>query len=498
MASGVSGLSNDGEMDVGDAVYAALSTLNELPSASGLQGNKRKLEEAEERLSLNPKCTFTNQHEECSQPTALNEPWASSSQDVPVSEKSSSENVNQSRSRFFSACSNNSYELFDKGPFMLYVEGANLKTKIHPMYIGKLLRANCPDLYANITSISKIDRWSIKIEANNYSSANKLKVHGIWKQTELICYIPGFLLFSQGLVRDVDYCLSDEEILEYIISEQKVIRARRIHKFVNDKRLPTPLVVLTFRGQFPPNEIKILEVLCKVDLYKQRVIQCRVCYRFGHFRCPSPNPKCVRCGGEHSYNNDCQLPISCLNCKGGHFATDLKCPEFIKQSQIKEIMSEKKLSFKEALISVTKSTYASRVAKKSSPILSPSSENIHLAQTPVFNYDNYEATNQAPQVLHKTISVPRPIRSSRPKEVPHFHLIDNVSNNISPNSPIIESPVYCKNISSPEKFTLILNVILNRLNSRSLDANAPAIPPEDIEFFRQYVNQFFNNSVINI
>lgn len=492
-------------MDVSCAIASALSVLNE-ESMEQDKYYKRKLEEEVNSQGAKMKIPPTREELHLRSSTPKESPNISSLANVSVntniisnpvedisSDSSSPKPLPDKPRERFAQYINNMYEHTDRGPFVVYIENLSRKGKIHPMFIGKLLRLNCLDIYKNIISLNKIDNWSLKIEINNYLSANKLKDQTFWKENNLICYVPGFLIYKQGLIRDVAYCLSDEEIVEYSIADKPVVKAKRIHKIINDKKVPTPLAILTFRGQYVPREIKILEVLCKVDPYIPKVIQCRKCYRFGHFSSScSANPKCCRCAEEHPQDLSCLKQISCINCKGEHFATFSKCPEYLRQKQIKSLMVEKNLSFKEVYISVKKTTYADKVSESTpNPMLQvDSNTNTNSAQEAPPSIDLANCNYQSK--THKTITIHNRPRSPRPKEAPHFQRIENISNSNFTNSPVITDPIYIKNVNNPEKFKGILNNILKKIISDEISLANFNLSPEDSNYFTQELYKSLN------
>jgi hypothetical protein len=56
---------------------------------------------------------------------------------------------------------------------------------------------------------------------------------------------------------------------------------------------------------------------------------------------------CPKCGGNH---DNCELKtLKCLNCKGSHFVLDKKCPFFLKEKEVRKIMSQEQVTYKKAL-----------------------------------------------------------------------------------------------------------------------------------------------------
>lgn len=478
-------------MEVTNAIFSALNAIDNPELDENIGNLKRKHQEDEDELAARLK---KPQEELISPPiaeAAAQSNAASSS--MGLAEEPGEENqIPKSRPRYYLSCINNSYESFDRGPYFLYIENVSSRKRVHPMFIGKLIRLYCPDIYNNILAIQKIDSLSVKIEVNNYVSANRLKNVEFWKENNLVAFIPNFLVYRQGIIRDVDYSLSDEEIMTYIDSCYKVTNARRIFKKGQDKRVPTPLVVLTFRSQSLPVDIKILEVCCKVDSFKQRVIQCSFCLGFGHYqnRCSSVQPHCSRCAGAHSLL-DCQASVSlCCNCKGGHCATDPKCPEFIRQVNIKQLVTESCISFKEAAILVNnKKSYANKASstKSNSEILATVDNN----QRQTIHVGKNNNTNSQVKT-HKIITIHSPPRVPIKMQAPQFQLQENISNTINPSTPITTSPYYMKNINNHDRFKYILNNVLSKIISNEITIERFNLSLEDKEFFINHIHNAIN------
>lgn len=116
-------------------------------------------------------------------------------------------------------------------------------------------------------------------------------------------------------------------------------KMRDENKKLTDETRPLPIILVTFKGQELPEKISIFKVVCKVELYVQRVIQCFQCLRFGHIsdQCRNKQPRCKKCGGEHLYENCQEIFITCVHCQGSHMSTDnASCPEHAKQRRIKK------------------------------------------------------------------------------------------------------------------------------------------------------------------
>lgn len=207
--------------------------------------------------------------------------------------------INKSISAY-EKCKDNIFSPCDVGPYSVYIEVLKKDFKIHAMTIGKLIRDQAYNNYKDIISISKVNVFKVKIVLSSLTTANQLVKQAFWESNGLGCYVPSFLLFRQGIVKDVDPLLTEEEILEWSQSELEIIKVKRIFKNINNVRRPLPVINVTFKGQFLPEEIKILGVICRVTPYVQRVVQCFNCLSYGHtsLYCRR-NQRCEFCGKSH-------------------------------------------------------------------------------------------------------------------------------------------------------------------------------------------------------
>lgn len=361
---------------------------------------------------------------------------------------------------------NNRYSSIDQGPYALYVDTME-NVKVHAMAIGKMLRDRVFELYKEVSLIKRISGNRFKIIVKAYKTANSIIESDIWKINKLICYIPDFMLFRQGVVRDIDVSLTEEEILSNIDSDIPILKVRRIFKKDRrdiNKNIPTPVVILSFRGQYIPYEIKLLGVLCKVDMFRKRVIQCFCCLRYGHTSntCRS-SFRCEICGNSHE-KRECQGPMKCIFCLGPHKSTDkTACPEYKKQLDIKQIMAEKNISFTEAKISLKEEVekYAdklktpppSHTSNEIFPPLNSPSNIIEIA--PAQNPGGIRDKQNLVKVHNTNYQRSQSSRS-------HFSNPINVSNTISPpDRPIFESPHY--KIDSLEKLKEVIISIVKRV-----------------------------------
>lgn len=251
------------------------------------------------------------------------------------------------------------YDKSDKGPFIVYIQNSTGNIgKAHPITIAKTIKSYIPDAFENIVNITSIGKNRVKVELNNYISANKLVNNILLKNSNYEAYIPAYLTRRQGVIKFIDSEISNDEILQNtkpIFGEYfELMEVRRINrkKIENDTitYIPTGTVILTFKGQTLPTRVALHKVSLEVEPYIPKIVQCLKCLRYGHLstQCKGAE-RCKNCGsGEKDHICEPQTP-KCILCTGEHLATDFKnCPEFKKQKTIKTIMSTENISYRDA------------------------------------------------------------------------------------------------------------------------------------------------------
>ena len=157
---------------------------------------------------------------------------------------------------------------------------------------------------------------------------------------------------SRNTSKGVIWCpdlegLPEEEILENL-QNQGVAKVERCQRTKGGLKVPTHTLFLTFNKTTLPEHVTIVYQRIKVKLYVPKPLQCYKCYKFGH---PSSKCKgkqvCGRCGYD-DHVGACPHPPLCPNCKGEHAPNSKTCPKYKEEHLIKQVMVEKKISFKEA------------------------------------------------------------------------------------------------------------------------------------------------------
>lgn len=276
---------------------------------------------------------------------------------------------------------NNRYRELDFGPFCVYVEHETLNLgRLHPMRVGDLLY-RIEDFRNEISEVSVVGRNRIKIVLKSRNAANLIISHRVFKDNQLIAYIPQHFTEKRAIIRDVDTFFSEEYLLKNISSDIKVVKVQRMYRNITTEdnkkvRVARQMVIVTFAGLIVPQYVYLNYVRCETEPYVQPVMQCYNCLRFGHTASQCKGKKiCQKCAQEHEGN--CEQNIKyCIYCKNNdHNSISRACPAFEKQKNIKKAMAQHNLSFKEAEKLVNKPSYSNiSQQNKFAPLINSSHE----------------------------------------------------------------------------------------------------------------------------
>lgn len=255
------------------------------------------------------------------------------------------------------------YEKSDPGPYTVHVQydSESLGATLHPVSFGQFLQSHHRE-FPNVIdgSVKALGRNRVTVSFHSFQDANDFLDFQTLTNKKLKSFIPSFNVTRVGIVKGLPTEWSPEDIINNVkvpVGCGRVIKSRRLNFKKTNKQdgsfkwLPSETVVLSFDGQVLPPRVYACYNSFKVDLYTFPTIQCFRCCRFGHIKekCRS-SPRCFRCGGEH-FGDSCEAESPyCVNCKGEgiHLATSKSCPEFLRQTNIKQSMAEGNISYSEA------------------------------------------------------------------------------------------------------------------------------------------------------
>lgn len=153
-----------------------------------------------------------------------------------------------------------------------------------------------------------------------------------------------------GILRQVDLEIEDKEILENLTCDFGILSAKRLKRQDSDgKWVNSETIRLCFKNYKLPTYVYGFGCRFQVEPYIFPVSQCSGCWRFGHLSrtCPLKKILCPKCGKNHE---NCETTVfKCINCKGPHMAMYKKCPVFLKEKEIRNIMSKMNCSYTEGL-----------------------------------------------------------------------------------------------------------------------------------------------------
>ena len=152
---------------------------------------------------------------------------------------------------------------------------------------------------------------------------------------------------------------NEAELLEDLRKDNKNIAEVFIFKKFNPEtkdRINTANAVITFDAITLPSQIIYLKYnILKTRLYYPNPVRCQNCYKYGHYhsrdRPCNAEKVCGNCGEKYHLNDErdkCRKDVNCSNCNGPHEAWSRKCPTFMTQKRIIEIMTDNRCPFKEA------------------------------------------------------------------------------------------------------------------------------------------------------
>lgn len=196
----------------------------------------------------------------------------------------------------------------------------------------------------------QIGKFRNKIVFKDKDEANKLISDKSLEPENLKAFIPKQYVEKVGVIKDVPEELSEQEILENIMSKHKVKAIWRFkRKLDTGNMVNTSTIKIVFEGQLIPDEIVLFFACRKVLPYIFSVTQCRVCFLYGHIEKNCKGQKrCQICSEVSSEVHICSNVVKCRHCNEPHTSNSKLCLEFKRQKHIKELMSLKNMTFQEA------------------------------------------------------------------------------------------------------------------------------------------------------
>jgi hypothetical protein len=216
---------------------------------------------------------------------------------------------------------------------------------------------------------------SMLILANNENVANKFISQ---KNLANLCPIKAtyhqHLNNCKGTIYDrLLINVSEEEIIQNL-ANQGVVEVFKFKRNLNDKIIPTGLILLTFNLFNLPSKLKIAWYEKEVRPYYPNPMRCKSCQKLGHTtkRCNN-DPICENCNLPPHNPDKCSRTL-CANCLKDHSAASKLCPMYQMMKEILKIKTRDKITIRDARKKykeanptiVTKDTFSDILKNKSS------------------------------------------------------------------------------------------------------------------------------------
>lgn len=241
----------------------------------------------------------------------------------------------------------NKYSSKDNGPFVVFGKQDRIKV----ISLAKELKMAG---VTNIVNIHKINENLAKIIFTDKFNANKcLDLQNILK-CEL--YIPEMFTTTYGVIRDVENEIPLQEIRDNIKAECVISSVERLKSFdpISRTLSDTTTVKIGFRSTYLPRRVSLFDgILKEVSYYLPRPMFCTDCVSYGHTKkkCRSRIKRCMKCGQE-TKSDDNHIDIcnesNCRFCLSNHITNSKDCDERKIQIRIRNTMTKKKITYREA------------------------------------------------------------------------------------------------------------------------------------------------------
>lgn len=361
----------------------------------------------------------------------------------------------------------NKYKQTDRGPYIVYVEHQTKNLgRLFPIRVGHFLLQQ-DSLKNDIIDIKSVGINTVKVLFKTYNIANSLINHDIITKNNFVAYIPKYYNHKKGIVKLVDTFFSEEYLKKAIKSQVPVTEVHRFKRKVELNGqidyVPRQIIAVTFSGNSLPQHIQINLVNFIVEPYIQPVIQCYSCLRYGHTNRMCKSQKvCKNCTSRHSEDETCDIDDrKCIYCStSDHSTISKKCPMFKKQHNIKKIMAEENISFKEAELLYNNPSYAKVTTSNRFSILNNFA---NFPELPTIQKDTSGKTSSYTQRPHVSYTQNKKRKAISPTEIltrPSFSKRQETSHPVTPNPYREDFIKYKENII--ENITTLINDMLKK------------------------------------
>lgn len=167
--------------------------------------------------------------------------------------------------------------------------------------------------------------------------------------------IPIFYRTMVGVLKNIPIDISAKEMHEELTANGlTVTKIERMTRKLRDGGRDYSLnMKIFFAHDSLPRTVKAFFMIEKIHAYISPLLQCDICWRFGHnsFMCKAKSDrKCSRCGSKSHSRKMCgAAKPTCIHCNGNHEAYSRICPERIRRDNVKILMSTQNITASEAL-----------------------------------------------------------------------------------------------------------------------------------------------------
>ncbi|XP_063825226.1 uncharacterized protein LOC135074773 [Ostrinia nubilalis] len=222
-------------------------------------------------------------------------------------------------------------------------------TQVLPKQMG-LARLLKGEGITNICKIKYKSSFKTFITFNDRKQAENLLINKKIAEMDIRSQLTDESNLSYGIIRGVDLDMSEKELMEVLSAPCDIISVKRMKRVnYNDKWEDCETVRLGFKSKTIPPSVDAFGCKFDVEKFVFPVTQCSNCWKFGHVKkfCSLNRIICPKCGESH---NNCEtMTYKCPNCKGAHMALSKICPFFLKEKEIRYIMSNNNITYKKAL-----------------------------------------------------------------------------------------------------------------------------------------------------
>lgn len=396
------------------------------------------------------------------------------------------------------------YSELNKGPFEIIVQSKD-KKRLNPFAVGKILQNHHEE-------IKYIDRSgnNLTVTCNSYTSANNLvdSPH----LAHLNVFVPTNKIHSVGVVM-IEPGISEEDILNEIHCSNgtQIVTVMRMKRMREKTLVESNFVKVIFQSDSLPEYAYLNYVRLRVEVYRIPVKQCYRCFAYSHTAnqigknqigaCEAKR-LCRDCG-EDFHSEPCENPKKCVHCLGSHSSNSRYCPEFIRQRNIKDRMTDKKEDFFTAskYFPITyKVTKYSRINSKSYAQIIATPSTSRKQEVYTYTANRFEALSEDESESSKETPSPvMPTKWLKPKTppLPKYHYKNKTAtsygqqlNHSTPGKAVTKEPPQSTSLPRETNRDLLLPLLKEKLMELKNKISTQTITTKKqvTDMFELYIN----------